>query len=438
MEEKKESLFVRRKKEIIMTAISLIIVLGVSFAWVRKTTTSSNNNVLLSGKLRLTIMNEDPIIKAGGEDGYAVPMDDAVGLETKPYTFTIKNTGTISASFDLSLTNATSYIEKVQGTDAYGYGVVGNYTRYVYYDSERVPDSKIRFNVREGNDKNTNVYSLDSRTNRVLYTGTIAPGATKTYYLRLWVDIDATAAEVEGKVFAANLKLETTQSGGGASQSAGPINPHIKAVYDYNENGTGRGTNYTGCLGGSEAGCVDIKSTKTGASTYAVGTIIKYEVKDGEERYFNVLHDDGNTLTLQERQNTVSSKQFGTIDYYYGAYSTNINTSSGKALYEIKSATSSWTYVNDQTYSIGDSSSTLGYSECTASGICNTTSYSLSETAKSRMVTMQELSQLNCRDTEFSCMKFVYNYLSGAASYDGGWYAEGTGGSFETDTNYGK
>ena len=207
-----------------------------------------------------------------------------------------------------------------------------------------------------------------------------------------------------------------------------PINPHIKAVYEYNENGEGTGADFTGCLGGSEAGCTDILSTKTASSTYAVGTIIKYEVKDGEERYFNVIHDDGTTLTLQERQNTVSNVAWGGAE-----------TTSGKALYELEQATNDWNYVNTQNYSIGDNTTTLGYSGCSSSSDCSTATYTLTRSAKARMITVQELASLNCisgTDTTAigSCSSFVYNYLNGTIA-SSAYFQTSRPVSFDTDEN---
>ena len=206
--------------------------------------------------------------------------------------------------------------------------------------------------------------------------------------------------------------------------AATTINPHIKAVYEYNQDGSGTGVDYTGCLGGAEAGCSNIISSKDGDSTYEKGTIIKYEVKDGEERYFNVIHDDGTILTLQERQSTVSIN-----NPWYGISSSYTNENgpaltSGYVLYEVEQATSDWAYVNDQTYSIGDNTTTLGYSGCSAYNNCNTSKYTLNRTAKARMITMQELTELGCTETNGSCMNFVHNYLSYSTSFGASFYGE--------------
>ena len=219
-EQKKEKRFnfiKKKKKEIIITVVTLLILVGISYAWLRQTVTSNQKNVLMAGKLRLTILNEDPIVKAGGEDGYAIPMDDSVGLATKPYTFTVENTGTIDASFGISLVDASSYNETTSvGGYGYGYSSGNSVERQITSSSQRIPDNKIKYNLREGSDTNTNTALLSSASNRILVTGTLAPGASKTYQLRLWIDSAAEASDVEDKTFAANLKIDAIQYGGGA------------------------------------------------------------------------------------------------------------------------------------------------------------------------------------------------------------------------------
>ena len=437
VEEKKEriSFVKKRKKELILTGIALIIVVGITFAWLTQTLNSNNKNVLLSGNLVLTLLNEDPIIKAGGENGYAIPMDDAHGLATTPYTFTVKNNGNVDASYNISLTNSESYTETVAVTDAYGNQVTDNYgypsyqniERQVYYDSQRIADNLIKYNIREGSDTNTTTSLLSSTTDRVFISGTLAPGETKTYYLRLWISQDAEKTDIVNKVFAANLKIDAIQYGGGAYQSSqsSARNSHIKAIYEYSESGSGLGASFTGCLGGAESGCVDVKNSYTSSSTYAVGTIIKYEVKDGVEKYFNVLHDDGDTLTLQERQNTVTYIAWGD--------SNGIGLTGGYALYELEEATADWTNVNTQSYSIGNSSSTLGYSGCEYNN-CSTATYTLTRTGvKARMITVPELAALNCTQEARSCKPFVYNYLRGVDA--SGQYYDSMVGTFATDVN---
>ena len=412
--EEKQSFITKHKKELIISGLALLIVIGISFAYLTQTLISTRNNVIVSGKLQLSLGDEQPIIKIGGDTGYAEPMLDSTGLTGTPYTFTITNTGTEEATYTIYLDNVDSYKNSNNQTV--------NIT-----NSTRISDKKIDYNLRVGNsDTNTTVTSLNSigrgtETNpRILVINdTLSAGGTRNYTLRLWIDSSATNTDTQGKVFAGKIRIEATQ----ASRNE-TINSHINAVYKYNEHGSGTGASFTGCLGGAESGCSDIKSTLSKISTYPIGTVIKYEVSEGVYKYFNVIKDNGETLTLQERQNTVSSKAwYGTSSDY-----TNVNgpaTTSGYVLYELEQATSSWTNVNDQTYSIGDNNTTLGYSGCSSYNSCAVSKYTLTrEAKKARMITIQETNNVGCTQSNMSCPKFINNYLGSSLQY-GGTFASG-------------
>ena len=218
-------------------------------------------------------------------------------------------------------------------------------------------------------------------------------------------------------------------------------NEHIKAVYRYNESGSGTGTSYTGCLGGTEAGCSNIVSTVTENTTYNKGDIVKYEVSNGVEKYFNVLYDKGDKLIMQQRENTV---------YNTAWYTVNDNTKGPLTILPaLEAATSSWTNVNSQTYTAG--STTFGTGSFASSNtscidvyedgrypngsICTTNQYTMStRTQKARMITVQEAGEMGCKiwvsndSSNRSCKKFMNNYLSSSTS---------NGGTFtSTDTSY--
>ena len=212
------------------------------------------------------------------------------------------------------------------------------------------------------------------------------------------------------------------------------VNKHIKAVYTYNENGTGSGKSYTGCLGGEEAGCKKIDVTST--SSYPVGTIVKYEVAPNVEKYFNVLYDNDNddnpdnngTLILQQRENTIYSTPW---------YDSSDDNSHGPTtvLPVLENATKNWTYVNDQTYQMGTTKFGTGSYKTAYTGapweeggvaIPNANTYTLEErTAKARMITVQEANQMGCmrkmsdESTNMSCKKFMNNYLYESTTYGG-------------------
>ena len=76
-----------------------------------------------------------------------------------------------------------------------------------------------------------------------------------------------------------------------------PANPNIVAVYQYNA---------SSCITGEESKCVNIGPQ----ATYKAGTIIKYKVNANTEKYFHVMFDNGTTLTMQQRENTIGATKW--------------------------------------------------------------------------------------------------------------------------------
>ena len=184
-------------------------------------------------------------------------------------------------------------------------------------------------------------------------------------------------------------------------------NTNIVAAYTYNS---------SSCITGEESTCVPTSCYENKASgSCPAGTIIKYKVNDSEEKYFHVLHDDGETMTLQQRENTVYNTAWYSSSYHNSTGPTTI-------LPALESATAGWTNVNDQTYTMGTTNfnNTNAYTGCDNNLNCTTNTYTLGQrTAKARMITMQEAFSLGCTTTQKSCPKFMNNYLYDSTSYGG-------------------
>ena len=186
-------------------------------------------------------------------------------------------------------------------------------------------------------------------------------------------------------------------------------NPIVKA-YTYNS---------TSCITGEEESCetTNCYKNKTAGSCPA-GTIIKYKVNDSEEKYFHVLHDDGDTITMQQRENTTSNYVWNSDGNSEGPLT---------ILPILENETSGWSNVNDITYTAGtDTLYQNAYTGCIASSTgdklsCTRNTYTLGKrTAKARMITGQETAALGCRyATEKSCPNWMNNYTYNATSYGG-------------------
>ena len=189
-----------------------------------------------------------------------------------------------------------------------------------------------------------------------------------------------------------------------------PGNTNIVSVYYYNQE---KGSDDF-CVTGDEDTCkVNTCYLNKAKDSCEPGTIIEYNVKDGEKVRFHVVHDDGETMTLQSQKNTI----------FQTAWYTSNDTTKGpeNILSKIETETESWVNVKQLAYSIGDDSTTLEYSGCANANLdCNSRIYELIKNdVRVRMITIQELVKLGCTEKGATCPIWVYNYLSSSQSSGG-------------------
>ncbi len=195
-------------------------------------------------------------------------------------------------------------------------------------------------------------------------------------------------------------------------------------AYTYSESGSNQ------CIMGNEVTCQKntCYETKTTGSCPA-GTIILYKVNDTNIVGFNVLFDEGSTMTMQSQRKIVANMQWISKEDYVSAGGTDYG-STGKndngpltILKALENATSSWSNVNDQTYSLETNTGCSTYNSC----IANT--YTLgSRTGKARMISVEEAVAYGCPNN--ICKKFMtangkeYYWTSSADSLHSsiGWY----------------
>lgn len=389
MEEKK-----KRMVPIVISIIAvIIIVIGASYAWFTLTIEGTKTNTLRVGNLALTLDDESSV---GIHDENALPMLDEDGEKTDPYHFTLKNEGSIPSEYTIYLDDDT-----------------------LDEGEERIANSAVKYQLDKNGEKTKGLLSsIESETTRILDSGKIKGNSTNTYDLRLWLDENVTS-EASGQVFKGKIRIE-------AVQTLDVRNENIVAIYQYDA---------ASCITGEEETCVEMKRAP---ETYTSGTIVKYKVNNTEAKYFHVISDNGDTLTMQQRENTIYSTK-----WYDGGDGQNDNTKGPlTVLSALENATASWTNVNDQTYTMGSTAfKTNAFTGCTRDDTtkeitCGVNTYTLgSRTVKARMITAQEAGSLGCKYGEKqSCPNWMNNYLYQAT--DNGGTVNVTGGDYGNNYGY--
>jgi len=346
---------------------------------VNVTVKGNKSQCVKAGDLSLIL---DDINSIGINQEKAVPTLDVVGENFDPYHFTLENLSDTPSEY-------TIYLDDL----------------VLEEEEERMEDEYLRYSLVKDEVKTTNALTLiGSHPNRVLDTGTIEGGEKFTYDLRLWMDIGA-GNEAMGKVFRSKIRIVAVQ------QEVVKGNPNILQVFQYDSNT---------CLTGEESGCVELTERP---ETYEAGTIIKYKVNDTLEKYFHVMFDEGDTLVMQQRENTIHETM-----WYNTGTTTGNNTRGPLTLLPIlENETNNWTNVLDQTYTMGttvfkDNAFTGCYkNDTTKEIICASNKYTLpARTSKARMITAQEASRLGCKyAVSRSCPVWMHNYLKNAINYGG-------------------
>ena len=177
-----------KKKKIIILSIVivglLLIVTGVTYSILSFRVEGNEVNIVKAGILKIDINENEPITLLE-----AYPISTDKGMEGKPYTFTVSNTGDIDAIYRI-------YLDDVE-LDA---GI------------ERLSDNSIRYSLTKDGKYLTDTVAdlLSQRENRIIDNGAIYPGETFNYELRMWID-ENVGNEEQGKAFKGKIRIEGEQ-----------------------------------------------------------------------------------------------------------------------------------------------------------------------------------------------------------------------------------
>ncbi len=190
-------------------------------------------------------------------------------------------------------------------------------------------------------------------------------------------------------------------------------------AYTYNQ--TSGASNY--CVTGKEETCQKTMCYKNKTeNSCPVGTIIRYRVNDTDIVNFHVMRDNGSKITMQSQRNTINETSWISKEDYIAAGGTNAeygtfgNNKKGPltVLTSLENATSGWSNVNNQIYTLGTNTGCSAYNSCTKN------TYTLgSRTAKARLITLQEAASFGCNNSSQSCPIWMYNYLNNSTNNGG-------------------
>ena len=181
---------IKKNKKIIIVGIVIILILliGISFAYLTTTLHGDKEYLVRAGTLDLVLNegNELTLEKV-------IPLDDSEGQSLNGFSFSLVNNGSVDTDYRI-------YLDDVELSSG----------------ESRMPDSAIRYSLTRNDEvfSPKNLTMMGSNPNRRVDFGTISPDETINYTLRIWIDYDATVEEASGKTFKGKLRVEASQSVG--------------------------------------------------------------------------------------------------------------------------------------------------------------------------------------------------------------------------------
>lgn len=197
---------ISNKKIVIITSIVMLLVLiaGVSYAiWSRSFTQTGTN---LSKYDCFDIVYAENVNEVSLSNGY--PITDEEGLKAESYDLTIKNTCKILANYEVVLNKLNT-------------STLNDTNVKIAVDSDISLLSDL---------KTTNTNLTNATEGKVLTTGILASGQSKTIKIQSWMDENTTKTEGAGKSFSYKVTAEATT--GVSSKSLIKLALNSNKIYD--------------------------------------------------------------------------------------------------------------------------------------------------------------------------------------------------------------
>ena len=173
-------------KNIIIIVIVLLLMLGIgfSYAWWRYTVIQDKTNVGVSKCFSIELANQANEINLTN----MYPITDEEGRKLTPYTFTLKNTCSVSAKYSLNM-------EMLEGTT-----LNSNYLAVLVNNKD----------IKLLSSYNTATTVIGGSTeSRTLDTGILAPNGSKDYSISLWMDKSVTLSDdSQNKTFKSKVVID--------------------------------------------------------------------------------------------------------------------------------------------------------------------------------------------------------------------------------------
>lgn len=169
----------------VLLIAGLIMIGGISYAVWTILHTATNTNVIQTGCFNTTFTENGNAINLAD----AFPTTDSEGETLTPYTFTIENTCSLTANYNVN-------IESLQDTDLTLDNIkisIDNETPTLLSNMTTV-DTTIKDAIEAKN----------------LKTGTLAAGESKSYALRMWLDENAPLESASNKTYKGKIVIDTS------------------------------------------------------------------------------------------------------------------------------------------------------------------------------------------------------------------------------------
>lgn len=182
------------KKILWIILAGVIFLTGVSYAWLTINLTGTKRVVIRSGNLSL---NLDETSKEGINLINSYPMTDQEGMKTTSYDFTLKNDGTVSSNYVVSIDDVTETEKKLD-------------LNILKYDLKKTLYNKDGSEKTSQTDTMQLLSSIKTDDGITLDSGILEEGEYITYELKIWIDYDA-GNEYQDSAFNGVLKIDGTQ-----------------------------------------------------------------------------------------------------------------------------------------------------------------------------------------------------------------------------------